>query len=174
MGVIIINKKLLIHYCIYNGISIVLFIITYLFDVFQAINVEDKIINIIIYIMASIFCLSYYYYINKNHLNSFTKTDCGIITALYIVIYFTMIILSFQIQGVHHSLCSVFGVVSLEIMVKTIIFFLEESDSTKDYSEKKYSELLWKLKIWKNFVFVGMFIYGLVNIFFPLSNPFDF
>lgn len=171
---IIINKKLLTHYCIYNGISILLFIITYLLEVFQIITVENKIINIIIYILASIFCLSYYYYIYKNHLNSFSKTDCVIISALYIVIYFTMIIISFQIQGVHFSLCSVFAVVSLVIMVKTIVFFLEESDSIRNDGEKKYTEILWKLKIWKNFVFVGMFIFGFLNIFFPMSSTFDF
>lgn len=169
-----INKKLLTHYCIYNGISVVLFAFTYLLDLFQVITIEDKMINIIIYFIASIICISYYYYIYKNHLNVISTTDCGIITVLYILIYFTMIILSFQIQGVHLSICAAFGVVSLEIMVKTIISVLEESDSIRDYNMKKYTHIISLLTLWKNVVFVGMFVYGLLNIFFPVRNMFDY
>ncbi len=73
---------------------------------------------------------------------------------------------TFKVYGVHTSIFVIWGMGALSLVVYDVINYLRSIDSI-EMSKKKYTQIISVMKTWANITYFGMFLFGLVNIFFP-------
>lgn len=156
------NKRIVKSYLIYFAFDVVLAVAIFLLTLFKLIDSSDNTVNTVIFILSGILCLCLYannYYKSKDwrfyeSLRSDTLTK---LIALFFVINGVLLLLTFNLAGVHISI-----VASLSILINNIVAYLD--DLNKMYTTSKYDTAIKFLKFWSVFILFAMFAYGYSSI----------
>ena len=82
--------------------------------------------------------------------------------ALFFVINGVLLLLTFNLAGVHISIVASWGGASLSILINNIVAYLD--DLNKMYTTSKYDTAIKFLKFWSVFILFAMFAYGYSSI----------
>lgn len=160
------NKKSLKHICIYLSIGVLFFITTILLNYFEIVDIYNTTLNLIIFVAVAVVSLIYYSYMYQNFISSVTVDNCVIMGTITLLILFVQLIFAFKVDGVHLSILVIWNIGAIAFVVYNIITYLRSIDSI-EMSKKKYTYIISVMKTWINFTYLGMYIFALVNIFFP-------
>ena len=116
------NKRIVKSYLIYFAFDVVLTVAIFLLTLFKLIDSSDNTVNTVIFILSGILCLCLYannYYKSKDwrfyeSLRSDTLTK---LIALFFVINGVLLLLTFNLAGVHISIVASWGGASLSILI---------------------------------------------------------
>lgn len=161
------NKRIVKSYLIYFAFDVVLTVAIFLLTLFKLIDSSDNTVNTVIFILSGILCLCLYannYYKSKDwrfyeSLRSDTLTK---LIALFFVINGVLLLLTFNLAGVHISIVASWGGASLSILINNIVAYLD--DLNKMYTTSKYDTTIKFLKFWSVFILFAMFAYGYSSI----------
>lgn len=161
------NKRIVKSYLIYFAFDVVLTVAIFLLTLFKLIDSSDNTVNTVIFILSGILCLCLYannYYKSKDwrfyeSLRSGTLTK---LIALFFVINGVLLLLTFNLAGVHISIVASWGGASLSILINNIVAYLD--DLNKMYTTSKYDTAIKFLKFWSVFILFAMFAYGYSSI----------
>lgn len=160
------NHKLVLNTFIYNIFGGILFVVTFLLDVYSIIDIYNVTINSIFLTVSSIISLIYYgnnYYLIRNVAG---VNDCVIMGVLTAVFLSPQLFFSLKYPGVHLSIAVTWGFGSIALVVFNIITYLRSIDSI-EMSKKKYDRVIPYLKTWAVICYIGSYLFAINNIFAP-------
>lgn len=162
-----VNKKLVKHSIIFQGIGVLIFSILVFLNYFSLIDLENRWLNGAIYVASAILCASYYGFIYYKYLLRNCLEECIILGIITVPISVVEIFIALSVAGIHTGIVAIWGGAMMSITVHCIISYLEVLEEDLFVTDKKYIYLIQRLKLWINPTFVGLFIVGIVIVFFP-------
>lgn len=162
-----VNKKLIKHSIIFQGIGVLIFSTVVFLNYFSLIDLENRWLNGGIYVASAILCVSYYGFIYYTYLLRNCLNECIILGLITIPISVIEIFIALSVAGIHTGILAIWVGAMMSITVHCIISYLEVLEEDLFVTDKKYLSLIRRLKLWIDPTFVGLFAFGLVIVFVP-------